>query len=360
MRIFVSEFICGGSLAGHSLPESLRREGAAMLLAIIADLARVPGCLVTTTLDARVTAELLSRLPVACESFIATDDSDEARHFERLAKSADAVLVIAPETDGHLARKVSLVESLGVRSLNCSSAAIELCGDKLRLADHLERHGIPTIPTKLVDWDQSPLELVDDERAVVKPRDGAGSWLTFPIRTNSADEWLPIARAYEQAEASHKALIQPYVSGHPISVSCLCHPEADPEVFPIGQQSLSDDFRYLGGTIPVSLTPVEQLAIRSLVSMACRSVPGLKGYVGFDLILPTNGRSEPILVEINPRLTTSYVGYRQLCAGNLAEHWLTIAGLMSNSSGSSLEWSSSPVEFDSAGGTKLLATPKVC
>ncbi len=50
------------------------------------------------------------------------------------------------------------------------------------------------------------------------------------------------------------------------------------------------------------------------------SVPGLRGWVGVDLVLPDDG--PPVVVEINPRLTTSYLGYRRLTGTNLAERWL--------------------------------------
>jgi predicted ATP-grasp superfamily ATP-dependent carboligase len=45
------------------------------------------------------------------------------------------------------------------------------------------------------------------------------------------------------------------------------------------------------------------------------SFRGLKGYVGVDLVLSKNG---PIVIEINPRLTVSYVGLRRVSNLNLA------------------------------------------
>jgi len=41
---------------------------------------------------------------------------------------------------------------------------------------------------------------------------------------------------------------------------------------------------------------------------ACEAVPGLKGYIGVDLILT---RTEAMVIEINPRLTTAYLGVRR-------------------------------------------------
>ncbi len=48
-------------------------------------------------------------------------------------------------------------------------------------------------------------------------------------------------------------------------------------------------------------------------------VPGLRGYVGVALVLAAGGC---FLIEIDPRLTTSYVGLRRGPAFDLAEaHW---------------------------------------
>ena len=349
MHIFVSEFICGGSLSGEPLPDSLRREGRAMLWAIVDDLLRIPECVVTTTLDARLADDARSRSSDRCDIVTVTDSNEERWQFDRLATSSDAALVIAPEMNGRLAERVRRVESFGTRTLNCSPAAIELCGDKLRLAEHLERHALATIPTAAADWSRDQPPQSHHESWVIKPRDGAGSWLTFRVRANSGGEWHRAALAYEHAGARHKALIQPFVAGQPLSVGCLCQSNGEVEVFPIGHQRLSNEFVYRGGSIPADIPPATGTALRKLVLSACATIPGLSGIIGFDLLLPEADPSRPLIVEINPRLTTSYVGYRRLSTNNLAERCLRVTGLLPNSSPSPPSWSSFRVEFDSNG-----------
>jgi predicted ATP-grasp superfamily ATP-dependent carboligase len=51
-------------------------------------------------------------------------------------------------------------------------------------------------------------------------------------------------------------------------------------------------------------------------------VPGLSGYVGLDLLAPFATPEELLVVEINPRLTTSYLGYRALADQNIAQYLL--------------------------------------
>jgi predicted ATP-grasp superfamily ATP-dependent carboligase len=48
---------------------------------------------------------------------------------------------------------------------------------------------------------------------------------------------------------------------------------------------------------------------------ACASIPGLRGYVGVDLVLTNAG---PVLIEVNPRLTTAYLGVRASINENVA------------------------------------------
>ena len=113
--------------------------------------------------------------------------------------------------------------------------------------------------------------------------------------------------------------------------------------FPVAEQLLSDDTRffYRGGRIPAR--DVDEARIQTAALAACRCVPGLRGYVGVDLIVPADVHSPPIVVEINPRLTTSYLGYRALAVNNLAE-WM-----LPGRTQRPLEWRSGEVEFDAAG-----------
>ena len=123
--------------------------------------------------------------------------------------------------------------------------------------------------------------------------------------------------AHNQSEA----ILQPFIPGRALSTAALIDAgDGRIDIFPLGEQRLTNDgrFGYRGGRIPaVDLSPVLAAAAVDLVADACRSLPGLVGYVGFDLIASANAPHVRI-VEVNPRLTTSYVGYRRLTQENLA------------------------------------------
>jgi len=71
---------------------------------------------------------------------------------------------------------------------------------------------------------------------------------------------------------------------------------------------------YHGGTVPFD-HKLEGKALKA-AKKAVEAASGLKGYVGVDMILTDE---EPVIIEINPRLTVSYVGLRKAMNFNPAE-----------------------------------------
>jgi predicted ATP-grasp superfamily ATP-dependent carboligase len=71
--------------------------------------------------------------------------------------------------------------------------------------------------------------------------------------------------------------------------------------------------------------PLTRRAQRLAVA-AVAALPPTVGYVGVDLVLgeADDGRDD-VVIEVNPRLTTSYVGLRRLVRGNLAAAMLAAA-----------------------------------
>ena len=328
MRLFISEYICSGALTGEDLPSSLAVEGQAMRDSVIEDFADLPDVEVVTTCDERVPT------PRAVDSIPVSSPEDEIRVFQQLAEKCDATYIIAPEFDGILSHRCENVEAFSPRPLNCMRTSVELASDKLLLATHLHAAGVHTIPTK--EWFAG--EVPEEFPCVIKPRDGAGSQGTF-LCHNTAD-WNAMMGALGSSESTGSRIIQPYMPGRALSVAAIVDPETGQasHLFPVAEQHLSGDgkFRYEGGSIPADGIVSE--AIAEIIHATSIALPGLRGYVGFDLILPRDGQ-EPVLVEVNPRLTTSYVGYRQLTSTNLA-------GLILNpQTDKSIDWISDPVTF---------------
>lgn len=335
MHVFVYEYTCSGAMAGAHT--SLRTEGWAMLAAALADFARVPGVEVVTILDEQCP-------PGPQVQFVRRVRSGEEEHaFRRAARSADFTLVVAPEFDDLLATRCRWAEEEGSRLLGPTVEAVQLTADKLALAGCLRAAGVRTPETWPYFAGQSlpPIPFP----AVCKPRHGAGSGATYLIH---GPEHLTQVPAVEWPD---EFLLQPFLPGQPVSVAFLLGP-GEQLTLPPAAQALSEDgrFQYRGGRLPLS-PPLAERASR-LAWQAVRTVAGLRGYVGVDLVLGGAGDgSQDSVMEINPRLTTSYVGLRALAETNLAE---TMLCLVNGRTAPLLKWRTGSVQFQSDGTVSLV------
>jgi tyramine---L-glutamate ligase len=310
-----------------------------MLGAVLQDFAACSASRPVTTLDVRLRAEAASRGFAAwADVHWAESPEHEFSLFEEFARRAERTFVIAPESDGVLLARRKLVERAGGYFLGHSADAISLCSDKLAFCEHLTRHDLPTIATQV--FDPSAVAIPFAFPIVVKPRDGAGSQETYLIRDEEQFATFHPTLAATFGKNGRQAIVQPYFAGETLSVAAIADGGSNSvEVFPVGRQDLSDDgrFHYQGGTIP-AVVPNPKAADR-LVGDVCRSIPGLAGYIGFDLIHTPDAR-RLIVVEANPRLTTAYLGYRVLAKENLAARMLH-----PNRATGPISWSSESAEF---------------
>jgi predicted ATP-grasp superfamily ATP-dependent carboligase len=101
--------------------------------------------------------------------------------------------------------------------------------------------------------------------------------------------------------------VQPFLPGTPLSLSLLAQDGAA-WLLACNRQHvtcLDNAFTYRGGTVGGAEGRREVL--EPLAARIVDALPGLWGYVGIDLVDTAEG---PVVLEINPRLTTSYVGLR--------------------------------------------------
>ncbi len=322
--VFVYEFTCATDTA-----PSLQAEGWAMLSAVVDDLARIEGVRVATLLA----ESFVSATKIDAE--IVRSNNEEESNFRRLASHADATLVIAPEFDRILEDRCRWTIEAGGTWLGCPLETIRLTSDKLALFQQFKEHHVPTPETILL----SKLSVAEVAfPIIIKRRDGAGSLSMQVIRDTVELSDLAAQDGY---------LAQPFVAGLPCSLSFLVGPRQTVPLVP-SLQRLGDDLSYHGGEI--SLPPDLATRVTRLAEQAVCSVEGLGGYVGVDLVLGVDGHDYAI--EINPRLTTSYVGLRKLARTNLAEAMLKI---LSGKPVESLPWLSDRVRFFPDGRTERVA-----
>ncbi len=288
-----------------------------MLTAFAQDCARVPDCEVVISWDA---LRFGAWKHAGVRAVAVSNPAEEWRQFLKLSAESDATYVIAPELDNLLAIRCQAVLDAGGQLLNSTPEVIELCSDKLELAAELERIDVATIPTRLFDPEVSELW---HESAVVKPRFGAGSQNIFGVWDRRS--FRPLRKIFAAEPQTRQGIVQPWVAGTATSAAALFGRGGECRaVLPPSEQVLSEDrqFRYLGGRIPFAQEWEGQIA--QTIRKVGAAVGLFRGYVGFDFIVDSR-QGQPVLVEINPRLTTSYIGYRRLAMNNLAELILSTA-----------------------------------
>lgn len=236
------------------------------------------------------------------------------RTYADVVNEADAVLLVAPETGGLLEDLTAIVEASGKLVLGSSSLGVKSTGDKAVTCQLLRASGIPTPVTYEVRHsdDLVPLARQLGYPIVVKPRDGVGCQ---SVLMAGGDRELQRAFATASRETGRDAqLLQPYVEGVHASVSLLADgPRCLPLTLNLQDVGGRARLRYRGGRVPLNhpLRPVAFKRARQVV----RAIPGLRGYVGIDLVL--TGR-DAVVIEVNPRVTTSYVGLRKVLRSNPA------------------------------------------
>lgn len=332
MRVFVYEFFSGGGareLAGGESKASLLKEAAAMARAVTEDFAAVSSVRVVTTRDRR----LQPFHPAGCEVIGLDPGGGDFESLARLARDSDWTLLIAPETGGELLSRVQTVEQLGGRLLSPGSDFIRIAGNKQLTAEALHCAGI-RVPRGMV-WSNGQRANAISFPAVIKPIDGCGSQ---DVRRLNGDEYLADLN-------SGRWRIEEYVAGKPASVSVLCGPKKNWPLT-VCEQRLSDDghFSYVGGRLP--LAPKLDRRARQLALCAVEALGPATGYVGVDLVLggAADG-SDDYVIEVNPRLTTSYVGLRAASRTNLAAAMLAVA----YGDEPVLSFGGEPIEFTAAG-----------
>jgi predicted ATP-grasp superfamily ATP-dependent carboligase len=308
MRLFVCEYITGGGLRRQPLPPALFRDGQAMFTALYAQLQQVSGLQAFTTRD--------DRLPLLPGAVPVSENTDVMALWRRCLQDADATWFIAPESDGLLLQLRRMSDDLGCFFIGCDARSIALCSSKRRTAEFLSDRGIASIKTVSLS---DPLPH-SNSGWIIKPDDGAGCEETWYFTTPGQIEDWKISR-----QDKHRFIVQPYVDGMHASLSVL-YGDNRFEVLACNEQCMefsSNEVRHTG--VRVGALNRCRHALAGLAADTGRVLSGLRGYVGMDCILNDGGA---VLVEINPRLTTSYSGLADILDCNPAEMILRALGLL--------------------------------
>lgn len=218
---------------------------------------------------------------------------------------ADAVLPIAPESANALLKLTQVVLEQGKLLLGCGTEGVKLAGSKLATCRVLQTAGIAVVPT----WPAEDFPINEFEHCVVKPDDGVGGEGNRIFRDGQEFQ------AWREMTKAGGFVAQPYVQGTPASISMLCR-DGQAWLLSCNLQNISvqsGQFIYQGSLVNGAADHWE--AFEHLAKDVARAIPALSGYIGIDVLM----HAESITVlEINPRLTTSYAGLHRAMGCNPA------------------------------------------
>lgn len=266
--------------------------------ALLRDLAEIEDVEVHATYDERLPA------PLAAHAVTVSTCDDVWQLWKAGCREVDAVWVIAPETGDILLRLTQLVADSGKLLLGCPAAAVSLTGSKYATYQALKSADIPVVPTfRYGEWSQQ-----QEGSWVAKADDDVGctdsAWFTTVADLRL---WM------QGREQTH--VIQPYQHGIPASLSLLCK-EGQAWLLSCNVQNISTisgSFHYMGSLINGAAAHWNQAS--ALAEHIAAAIPALWGYVGVDVMLH---QDQLHVLEINPRLTTSYIGLREATSCNPA------------------------------------------
>lgn len=301
-RIFVYEYLSGGGqTADGQTANEMLAAGLTMRDALVADLLPAADWDVSVAVSDRAT-----RVPEPARSVTPRNGELALDFVARQADSHDLVWVVAPETGGLLARLQRGIDP--TRWVGCDGHAIELTSSKRATLLQLHAAGVATP----LAFEGAP----EITQWVVKPDDGAGAIATrVHAHADAARD-----DAARRARVDGAAVMEPWVEGEALSLSLLCRAE-HAELLSVNRQHLSIDaegmvsFRHVEINVLTRADP-RHAALDALARRVGRSITGLRGFVGIDVVW--HAQRGPVVIEVNPRVTCAYVGLSQALGRNLA------------------------------------------
>lgn len=314
MQILAIEYVLGGFSRGE-LIEDILLEGYAMLRALIEDLKKA-GYNVMTIVDSRV----LEHCQLVADKIIAVPKGrSPLKLLEPFLTRVDGVIVIAPAFKEALYDITRFFEEKRVKVLGSTSNAVRICSNKYVTCNVLEKAAVSVPKTLLGSFDENLKSLENKALElgypiIMKPVDGVGCAGLSVVRKKKELK-NAVERIKNETRKSY-FLVQKYLEGEHASVSIISDGE-NIVVLALNAQHIKlgppeEGSSYEGGYTPFE-HPLEILAVKEAVK-AVKLIYGLRGYVGVDLVITSRG---PVVVEINPRLTTSYLGLREILNVNI-------------------------------------------
>jgi predicted ATP-grasp superfamily ATP-dependent carboligase len=297
------QFLASANSVASDFSSSLAHEGQQMLVAMIEEMVAI-GLEPVVPVDSRFTlAPVLGARLVPVENgvnFLAC--------VRDLAQQADKILLIAPESQARLERLCEHVDSQKEKLISPNLEFIRLASDKSATAERLNQHGVQVpVGVRAEQW--LATHSLSDFRlpAIVKPNDGAGSegiirvddWSTFDFDLRTGEQWR----------------LEVFVDGRAASVSVICSEDGKGHFCCPPTWQIFEQGTWAGCELVVDAGLSRRAKNLAMATIA--ALPATRGYVGIDMVLG-NEAAEDFVIEVNPRLTSSFLKLREWVGSNIA------------------------------------------
>jgi predicted ATP-grasp superfamily ATP-dependent carboligase len=329
-KIFIFEFVSGGGYNKVDIPSSLFCEGYAMLRTTIEDFKKL-GFQIITLLDVRI--EFLSQYLKADIIKIVNKNDDYTKIYIECVKESSYCFIIAPEFSNILYNLTKIAKDNKKTVLSVGLDGIILGTSKLKtynffLENKVNTPQTYTIPLKKKYFDlEFILQKFDTLGCpiIIKPEDGVGSESIFYFETKAQIVHF-FEDSNEKLDLSRNFILQEYIDGEDLSASIINGgPSKKPRamnqiILSINAQTIKfkdsvNDSIYLGGFTPVVDYEILKNSLEKILESM--DLSKFRGYFGIDFIKKAD--NSIYFIEINPRLTTSYIGIRNILEYNPLE-----------------------------------------
>ncbi|MFX1394702.1 MAG: ATP-grasp domain-containing protein, partial [Promethearchaeota archaeon] len=246
--------------------------------------------------------------------------------FKEEVKKSEYCFIIAPEFSGILYELTKIVKDNNKKILSADLDGINLGSYKLKTYEFFKAYKVNTPSTFLISRGKEDFNfdfIIQKFKQlncpiIIKPEDGVGAENLFYFK-NEQQIIEFIKDQTKKLDIKRNYILQEFIEGRDLSVS-LIGTLSNPIILSINTQHLNikncnKESEYLGGTTPAE--NYEEIIIDLIKNLKKMDLSKFSSYYGIDFIRKAN--KSIYFIEINPRLTTSYIGIRNVIDYNPAE-----------------------------------------
>jgi len=326
-NLFIFEYVSGGGFNQMQIPSSLFCEGYGMLKSIILDFKKL-NFKISTLLDHRI---------FFLSSYLKADNIKETRVednyielFKVEVKKCDYCFIIAPEFSNILYQLTKIVKDNNKRILSIDLDGIELGSSKFTCYEYFKASSVNTPQSFIIPLKNNTLDIdfiIQKYNQlncpiILKPDDGVGAENIFYFESEHQIYNFFTSQS-NLIDSERNYVIQEFIEGEDLSISLIAHSDFVDKfgknhlILAVNSQFINvknDKVKseYFGG-----YTPVNNLNLQISNILEKLDLTKFNGYFGIDFIRKAD--NSIYFIELNPRLTTSYIGIRNILNYNPVE-----------------------------------------